>query len=103
MRWLSGAASVVRVVEKARPSRCEMMQMPWSPRVPETSTLSPGLQLRPDRLTPAGTRPTPAVLMNTPSAWPRSTTFVSPVTMDTPASAAVCAIVRTIWRSLSMG
>lgn len=100
---LSGAASVSTVVWKAMPSRCETIAMPWSPIVPLTSTLSPGRQLRPLSSMPAGTRPTPAVLMKTPSACPRSTTLVSPVTMETPASAAVSAMVRTISRSRSSG
>ena len=41
---------------------------------------------------PTTTSPTPVVVMNRPSQAPRSTTLVSPVTMDTPASSAVAAI-----------
>ena len=36
---------------------------------------------------PRGTVPIPVVLMNSPSQLPFSTTFVSPVTMATPAAA----------------
>ena len=37
--------------------------------------------------------PTPVVVMKSPSAAPRSTTLVSPVTMGTPASRAVAAVL----------
>ena len=47
-------------------------------------------------------RPTPAVEMYMPSAAPRSTTLVSPVTMDTPAAAAASAMSATISRRASM-
>ena len=103
IRWFSGAASDSTGVEKASPSRWLMMAMPWSPSVPDTKTLSPGWQAAPERFTPGATSPTPAVLMYTPSAPPRSTTLVSPVMMATPASRAVAAMVRQISRSLSMG
>ncbi len=42
MRWFNGAASLSIFAEKFRPSRQLMMVMPWSPRVPLTSTASPG-------------------------------------------------------------
>ena len=51
---------------------------------------------------PAGIRPTPAVEMYMPSAAPRSTTLVSPVTIETPAAAAASAMSATIPRSESM-
>ena len=41
---------------------------------------------------PSGSEPMPAVLMKMPSPWPFSTTFVSPVTMWTPASRAASRI-----------
>ena len=62
-----------------------MIVMPWSPMVPLSSTTSPGRARSPAISTPGGTRPTPAVLMNSLSALPRSTTLVSPVTICTPA------------------
>ena len=46
--------------------------------------------------------PTPAVVMYIPSAAPRSTTLVSPVTTATPAAAAASAMSATIWRSSSI-
>ena len=50
-----------------------------------------GLRARRRDRRPCGTTPTPAVLMNSLSQAPRSTTLVSPVTMTTPASSATCA------------
>ena len=44
----------------------------------------------------------PAVEMYRPSAAPRSTTLVSPVTMDTPAAAAASAMSATISRRASI-
>ncbi len=46
--------------------------------------------------TPAGTTPTPVVVMNTPSPLPFSTTFVSPVTTGTPASREARAMLATM-------
>ena len=48
-------------------------------------TTSPGRACRAEIATPRGTTPMPAVLTNSLSAAPRSTTLVSPVTMVTPA------------------
>ena len=50
-------------LENAKPSRWLMMAMPWSPSVPDTRMASPGRQFAPLSATPAGTSPTPAVLM----------------------------------------
>ncbi len=51
---------------------------------------------------PGATRPMPLTLMKTPSPLPRSTTFVSPVTIGTPASSAAACIEATMReRSLS--
>ena len=45
----------------------------------------------------------PAVLMKMPSPLPRSTTFVSPVTIFTPHSRAAAAIEATTFCSVSIG
>ena len=58
--------------------------MPWSPIVPLTSTRSPGRTRCGPRSTPGRSRPMPVVLRNSPSAAPRGTTLVSPVTTATP-------------------
>src|SRR5258708_3203103 len=50
-----------------------------------------------------GTVSTPAVLMNRPSALPRCTTLVSPVTIETPAAEAASAIDETMRRRSAMG
>lgn len=47
------------------------------------------------------TSPIPVVLMKIPSALPRSTTFVSPVTSKTPAARAAPPIERTMRSSRS--
>ncbi len=44
----------------------------------------------------------PAVLMYIPSAAPRSTTFVSPVTIRTPDSAAAAAMLASTVRSVAI-
>ena len=103
IRWFSGAASLCRSAEKFNPSRQLIMVMPWSPSVPVTNTLSPGRHCAPPSSMPAGNAPTPLVLMNTPSPWPRFTTFVSPVTSATPASRATSAIEAQMRRRSSMG
>ena len=113
--WMSGTASTMRatrscraavsdwmLVSKPRLSRLDMMATPWSPSVPETRMASPGRARSPEMFTPAGTTPTPVVVMKTPSPLPCSTTFVSPVTMGTPASRAAWAIDSTMrFRSAS--
>ena len=53
---------------------------------PLTSTASPSRAFAAERTRPAGTIPMPDVEMNIPSAFPRSTTFVSPHAMITPVS-----------------
>ena len=45
----------------------------------------------------------PAVLMNTPSPLPLSTTFVSPVMICTPHFFAASRIEQTIFQSVSIG
>ncbi len=75
-------------VSKPSPSRAAMTAMPCRPISPLSSTTSPGRTLaRRDRRLARRSRPMPAVLTNMPSALPRSTTLVSPVTSRTPAAA----------------
>ncbi len=52
---------------------------------------------------PTGITPMPAVLMNSLSAAPRSTTLVSPVTTRTPANAAARRMLATTRRSDATG
>ncbi len=80
----------------ASDSRSDITAMPWSPIVPETTMRSPGRARSPEISSPAGTTPTPVVVMKTPSPFPASTTLVSPVTIGTPASRAARAIESTI-------
>ena len=70
--------------------------------VPETRTTSPIATLAAVSSRPAGTTPTPAVVMYIPSAAPRSTTFVSPVTTGIPAKAAASAMSATTSRRTSI-
>ena len=70
----------------AMPAWLLMMVMPWSARVPETSTASPGRARLPEISQRCETMPMPAVLMNSRSALPCGTTLVSPVTTATPAA-----------------
>ena len=86
---LSGAQSLASRVEKLSPSRLLITAIPWSPIGPDRRTASPGCAFLPERSIPSGTIPIPAVLIYSLSTFPRSTTLVSPVTMLTPASAAV--------------
>src|SRR5579875_551538 len=87
-----GAVSDTRSASRARSPRASMTAMPWSPSVPETSTLSPGRTSSAPSRRPAGRSPTPAVVTYTPSAEPLPTTLVSPVTTVTPAAAAAPAM-----------
>ena len=70
---------------------------------PLSRILSPGAIRDGCTSMPSGTVPIPAVLMKMPSPLPRSTTFVSPVTMVTPTSAAACCIDSTICCTVSSG
>src|SRR3954453_17220433 len=64
--------------------RASMIAVPCSPTAPESRIRSPG---RAGANAARGSRrPTPVVHTYMPSAWPRSTTFVSPVTTWTPAA-----------------
>ena len=60
--------------------------------VPERSTRSPGRTASAESETSRSTTPTPAVVTYSPSAFPRSTTFVSPATTATPDARAASAI-----------
>ena len=80
-----------------------MTATPWSPIGPLRMTASPGAARSADGATPSGTSPMPAVLTNSRSAEPRSTTLVSPVTIRTPARAAAAAAEAVIARSSSSG
>ena len=68
---------------------------------PLSRMTSPGRTRAGEISTPGRTQPMPAVLMKMRSALPRSTTFVSPVTIRTPAARAVSAIEATMRRSVS--
>src|SRR5664279_2029465 len=88
----SGAQSVSTVVPNSRPSRQLMIATPCRPIGPLMITTSPTAARVGRMSTPSWMTPTPAVLMNTPSPCPASTTLVSPVTRRTPATVAACPI-----------
>jgi hypothetical protein len=105
-RWTMSrreAESVSSVVSNSSPSRTLMMAMPWLAMGPLTRTASPGRARLGAISIPGGMRPTPVVLMKTPSPFPRSTTLVSPVTMRTPDSAAAACMERAMVQRSSMG
>src|SRR3954467_896478 len=83
--------------------RASMMAVPWSPTGPDSSIRSPGARPAGERLARPSSRPRPAVQMYMSSAWPRSTTFVSPATTSTPASRAAAARASTSPRRTSAG
>src|SRR4051794_19940666 len=79
--------------------RASMIAVPCSPMLPESRMRSPG---RVGANSARGSRrPTPVVQIYMPSAWPRSTTFVSPVTTLTPALSAARATASTSARRVS--
>ncbi len=80
--------------------RAIRMAAPWSPSTPFVITTSPGRAWPAETDTPRGTTPIPAVLMNSLSAAPRSTTLVSPVTMATPAWSATRLMLATTRRRM---
>ena len=84
----SGAQSLSIELSNSNPSRTAMIAMPCRPRSPPTITASPGRTDEGRMSSPCSIVPTPAVLTKTPSPLPRSTTFVSPVTITTPAASA---------------
>src|SRR5664280_2625974 len=95
-RPLRAAVSLASVVSKRRPSRSDMIAIPCTAISPLTRTTSPGRARFGEITMPGATRPTPLTLMKTPSPFPRSTTFVSPVTIGTPAPAAAACIEATM-------
>ena len=98
---LTAAVSEAMSASMARSPRASITAMPWSPMVPESSTRSPGRTGANARS--SGMMPTPAVVTNRPSAAPRGTTLVSPVTTRTPAASAASAMSATIARSSAIG
>ena len=97
------AVSETMGVSKCRFSRCASTAMPCSPSEPLSKIASPGCARLAEISIPSATTPTPVVVMNTPSPLPRSTTFVSPVTMGTSAVRAACAIDSTMRFRLARG
>src|SRR6188472_2319018 len=71
------------VAPSSNSPRASMIAIPWAPIGPDTRT------------------PTPVVQTYIPSAWPRSTTFVSPVTIFASAASAAPAIAATSARRTS--
>ena len=68
--------------------RASMIAVPCSPIGPESEDRGrPGAARRATSARAGRARPTPVVQTYIPSAWPRSTTFVSPATISTPAAA----------------
>src|SRR3954451_9270500 len=79
--------------------RASMIAVPCSPIAPESRIRSPG---RAGANAARGSRrPMPVVQTYMPSAWPRSTPLVSPVTTSTPAAPAAVAIASTSKRGSS--
>ena len=72
-----------------------MIAVPCSPMLPDSRIRSPGRSAAGDSRARGSRRPIPVVHTYMPSAWPRSTTFVSPATISTPAVRAACAIAST--------
>ena len=86
----------------ARSPRASITAIPWSPSVPgEHQPVAGPDQVR-AQLRPVGITPTPAVEMYSPSAAPLETTFVSPVTICTPAASAAAFMSATIDLSRSI-
>jgi hypothetical protein len=73
-----------------------MIAMPCSAIGPLRTTRSPGCAPSDEIERSCIKTPRPVVVMKQPSALPRSTTFVSPVTRSTPAVAAAARIDATI-------
>ena len=84
----SAAQSLRSSVANASPSRQLITASPCSPNGPDSTTASPGSIRSNPSDAPGNIAPTPEVLMTIPSSAPRGRTFVSPVTISTPASRA---------------
>src|SRR5215217_74704 len=82
--------------------RASMIAVPCSPIEPDSRIRSPGRIAAGDRWARGSRLPTPVVHTYIPSALPRSTTLVSPVTTCTPAACAAAAIASTSARSTSL-
>ena len=67
--------------------RASMIAVPCSPIGPDRMIRSPGRSAAGDSVARGSRRPIPVVHTYIPSAWPRSTTLVSPATISTPADA----------------
>src|SRR5512140_1666848 len=75
----------------------------WSPIVPVSRIRSPGRIPDGAGRQPSTDTPMPAVVMKIPSPFPRSTTFVSPQAMTTPASFAASRIAASARSRVSIG
>src|SRR3954454_10209900 len=91
------------LASRSNSPRASMIAVPCSPMDPETRMRSPGIRALGASRARESTCPMPVVQMYISSAWPRSTTFVSPPTISTPAAAAASAIAWTSARSVSAG
>src|SRR5258706_1902128 len=92
----SGAESLTIGDSTSRSARAAMIVVPCSAMAPLRITRSPGRAPAAVISWWCATRPTPLVVMKHPSALPRSTTLVSPVTSRTPAVFAAALIDSTI-------
>ena len=79
--------------------RASMIAVPCAAIGPESRIRSPGRAG--SNCARGSLRPSPVVVMYIPSAWPRSTTLVSPPTIRTPAASAARAIASTSALSVS--
>ena len=102
-RGHSAAVSLSTSASNSSPSRAAMIAMPWQPIGPLTRMRSPSRARPGAGAKSSRSTPTPVVLMNMPSALPRSTTLVSPVTIGTPAAAAASPMARITRCSVSIG
>ena len=98
-----GAVSLSIGLSNSRVSRASITANPCRPRSPLMIATSPTLTRSGAIGSSVSTRPIPAVLMNIPSPLPRSTTFVSPVTIVTCARCAARAIDCTTRHSVAIG
>src|SRR5215213_1885196 len=89
------------VAPSSNSPRASMIAVPWSPTRPESRIRSPGRRPAGESRARSSTTPMPVVQTYMPSAWPRSTTFVSPDTTRTPAASAAAAIAATSALSVS--